>query len=64
MKKIRFSEEEKKTWIKYFTKYFHIKNKTSKSIMSEELYRMFDEYYTKYLELEKMKKDIVESLMY
>lgn len=62
MKKIRFSEEEKKKWMKYFSRYFHIKNKTSKSIMPEELYKVFDEYYTKYLELEKMKKDIIKSL--
>lgn len=62
MKKIRFTKEEKKKWIKYFTKYFHIKNKTLKSKMSEELYKSFDEYYTKYLELEKMKEDIIKSL--
>lgn len=58
----KYTKEEKKKWISAFTKYFHIKNNTGRSKIPEEIYLLFEKYYTKYKELEQMKRDIIKSL--
>lgn len=58
----KFTTEENKLWLRYFTKYFHIKNLTAKSHLSKSLYKSFDEYYTRYLEIQELKRNIIKEL--
>lgn len=61
--KSSMTEEEKKVWQKYFTKYLQILNGTGKAKLPEDVYRSFNNWYTKYIELQDMKKDIVSDLI-
>jgi hypothetical protein len=62
MKKITYSTEEKKIWTKYFTKYFQIKSKNGRSKLPQDVYESLDFYYTKYVELQEIKKSIINQL--
>lgn len=59
-RKSRFTEAQRKWWQNKYGIYFQNKNGTGNAQMPEEEYASFDEYYTKYLELEKLKNEIIE----
>ena len=58
----KYTEDEKKLWTKYFTKFFQQLNKTGRSKLSPPLYEMFDAYYKEYLHMQDMKKMIIKEL--